>query len=59
MKFSLVKIYTSDNEYEYINKDHILRIYQNNKGTIIIQLQNNHIYTNATNIDILAEQLSM
>jgi len=59
MKFSLTKIYTSDDEYEYINKDHIIRIYQNNKGTIIIQVLNNHIYTNATNMDILAEKLSM
>jgi len=56
---SLKKVYTSEDEFEYINKDHIVRIYQNNKGTIIIQLLNNHIYTNATNMDILAEKLSM
>ncbi len=52
MKFSLTKIYTSDDEYEYINKDHIIRIYQNNKGTIIIQVLNNHIYTNETNMKL-------
>ena len=56
---SLKKVYTSEDEFEYINKDHIVRIYQNNKGTIIVQLLNNHIYTNATNMDILAEKLSM
>jgi|19_taG_2_1085344.scaffolds.fasta_scaffold70218_2 hypothetical protein len=58
MKFSLIKIRTLDGKYEYINKEHIVRIYENELG-IIIQVLNDHICTMETNMDILAEKISI
>jgi len=59
-KFSLIKLYTKDNEPVYINKKYITRIHQNTVGIIVIQLLNEtSIYTNEQNLDALAEKLSM
>lgn len=59
-KFSLIKLHTYDNEPIYINKKYIKKIYQNSVGIIVIQLLNeDSIFTNETNIDLLADRLSM
>ena len=58
MKFNLIKIRTLDDKYEYINKEHIVRIYENELG-IIIQVLNDHICTKETNLSVLAEKISI
>ena len=59
-KFSLIKLYTINDDLVYINKKYITRIHQNSVGIIVIQLSNEtSIYTNEQNIDALAEKLSM
>jgi len=59
-KFSLIKLYTIDNNPVYINKEYITRIHKNTLGIIVIQLLNEtSIFTNEQNIDILADKLSM
>ena len=59
-KFSLIKLHTYDNEPIYINKKYIKKIYQNSAGIVVIQLLNeDSIFTNETNIDLLADRLSM
>jgi len=59
-KFSLIKLYTTENDPVYINKKYITRIHQNTVGIIVIQLLNEtSIYTNEQNIDALAEKISM
>ena len=57
IKFDLIKI--SDHDNNDINKSHISRIKQNNVGIVEILLVNDvTIYTNESNLDLLADKLS-
>ncbi len=59
LKFDLIKISDHNNNDIYINKSHISRIKQNNVGIIEILLVNEvTIYTNESNLDLLADKLS-
>jgi len=58
-KFDLIKLCDIDNNDIYINKNHISRIKKNSVDIVEIQLVNQvTIYTNETNIDLLADKLS-
>ena len=59
LKFDLIKIADIDNNDIYINKSHISRIKQNTVGIVEILLVNEiTIYTNESNLDLLADKLS-
>jgi hypothetical protein len=59
IKFDLIKISDHDNNDIYINKSHISRIKQNTVGIVEILLVNDvTIYTNESNLDLLADKLS-
>jgi|TARA_R110000772_G_scaffold143881_1_gene253448 hypothetical protein len=59
LKFDLIKISDIDNNDIYINKSHISRIKQNKVGIVEILLVNEvTIYTNESNLDLLADKLS-
>ncbi len=59
LKFDLIKIADIDNNDIYINKSHISRIKQNSTGIVEILLVNEvTIYTNESNLDLLADKLS-
>ena len=58
-KFDLIKLCDNNNNDIYINKNHISRIKKNSVDIVEIQLVNQvTIYTNETNIDLLADKLS-
>ena len=59
IKFDLIKLCDINNNDIYINKSHISRIKKNSVDIVEIQLINEvTIYTNETNIDLLADKLS-
>ena len=59
LKFDLIKIADIDNNDIYINESHISRIKQNSTGIVEILLVNEvTIYTNESNLDLLADKLS-
>ncbi len=59
LKFDLIKVSDHNNNDIYINKSHISRIKQNTAGIVEILLINEvTIYTNESNLDLLADKLS-
>jgi|TARA_R100000081_G_C4773283_1_gene146937 hypothetical protein len=59
-KYDLIKIQDINNNDVYINKKYVTRIHQNSANVIEIQLLNETtIFTNETNIDLLAEKISI
>ena len=59
LKFDLIKISDHNNNDIYINKGHISRIKQHTVGIVEILLVNEiTIYTNESNLDLLADKLS-
>ena len=59
-RFSLIKLHTYDNKPIYVNKEYIKKIYQNSADIIVIQLLNeDSIFTNEQNLDLLADKLAL